>query len=127
MDSGGAGQFRGGMGLCREITPLGHSCVFNGAGERFRNTPWGIFGGGAGAMGRFLHVDAAGKATPLDIKPSGIPVAPGERIVVETPGAGGYGPPAKRAPAALDEDRRSGKFSAAALAARYGPDRPEDA
>lgn len=119
-ESGGAGRYRGGLGLRRVIEPVGHDCVFNGAGERFRNAPWGIFGGGPGAMGRFQHIDTAGKETTLDIKPSGIVVKAGERIVVETPGAGGYGPPAARDPAALEEDRRSGKFGAAWIKERYG-------
>ena len=119
-DSGGAGEYRGGLGLRRVVTPVGHRCVFNGAGERFRNAPWGVFGGGPGGMGRFLFVDKEGGETLLDIKPSGITVAPGESVVVETPGAGGYGPPARRSTAALDEDRRSGKFSESALAERYG-------
>jgi N-methylhydantoinase B len=119
-ESGGAGQYRGGLGLCRVIEPVGHDCVFNGAGERFRNAPWGIFGGGPGAMGRFLHIDAAGRERMLEIKPSGIVLKAGERIVVETPGAGGYGPPEDRAPEALEEDRRSGKFGAAWLRERYG-------
>ena len=118
-ESGGAGQFRGGLGLRRVITPVGHDCLFNGAGERFRNAPWGIFGGGPGAMGRFLHIDGAGHEETLDIKPSGIVVKAGEQIVVETPGAGGYGDPATRDPAAVEEDRRSGKFGAAWLKAKY--------
>ncbi len=119
-ESGGAGRYRGGLGLRRVIAPVGHDCVFNGAGERFRNAPWGVFGGGPGAMGRFLHIDAAGREKALDIKPSGIVVKAGERILVETPGAGGYGPPAERDPAALEEDRRSGKFGAAWIKERYG-------
>ena len=44
-DSGGAGKHRGGMGIRRSIRPVGHTCEFNGVGERFRNQPWGIFGG----------------------------------------------------------------------------------
>jgi N-methylhydantoinase B len=119
-DSGGAGQYRGGLGLRRVITPVGHDCLFNGAGERFRNAPWGVFGGGPGGMGRFQHIDTAGTARTLDIKPSGITVKAGEEIVVETPGAGGYGDPAKRDPDAVEEDRRSGKFSAAWLKDKYG-------
>jgi N-methylhydantoinase B len=118
-DSGGAGRYRGGLGLRRVIAPVGHDCVFNGAGERFRNAPWGIFGGGPGAMGRFVHKTDGGERT-LDIKPSGITVKAGERIVVETPGAGGYGPPAERDPAALEEDMRSGKFSERTLRENYG-------
>lgn len=118
-ESGGAGEYRGGLGLRRVITPVGHDCLFNGAGERFRNAPWGVFGGGAGGMGRFEHVTPEGRTT-LEIKPSGIAVREGEEIVVETPGAGGYGRPAKRAADALEEDRRSGKFGEAWLHRAYG-------
>jgi len=119
-ESGGAGQYRGGLGLRRVITPVGHDCLFNGAGERFRNAPWGVFGGGPGGMGRFVHVFGDGREETLNIKPSGIVVKAGEEVVVETPGAGGYGLPEKRDPAAVEEDRRSGKFRAAWLKAAYG-------
>ncbi len=119
-DSGGAGTYRGGLGLRRVITPVDHECTFNGAGERFRHRPWGLFGGAPGASGRFQLVDARGKARRLDIKPSGITVKPGEKLVVETPGAGGYGPPSRRDAAAIAEDRLSGKFSEAYVRAHYG-------
>ena len=121
-DSGGAGRFRGGLGLRRVITPVDHTTTFNGAGERFRHSPWGVFGGGTGGTGRFLHIDGDGKARRLDIKPSGVAVGADEALVVETPGAGGYGPPAERAAADRDRDRASGKFSDAYLKAHYGDD-----
>jgi len=119
-DSGGAGRQRGGLGLRRAITPVGHDCTFNGAGERFRHQPWGIFGGEAGASGRFVHRDGQGDEHTLDNKPSGIRVRAGERVTVETPGAGGYGPPAERDAQAIEADRRSGKFSEAYLRRWYG-------
>ena len=118
-DSGGAGQFRGGLGIRRVIGPVGHDCIFNGAGERFSNQPWGIFGGEAGASGQFTRVGTDGTAQPLEIKPSGIALSAGEQIVVETPGACGYGPPASRAATAIDDDRLSGKFSPAFLRDHY--------
>jgi N-methylhydantoinase B len=118
-DSGGPGRHRGGMGLRRVIRPVGHDCLFNGAGERFAHRPWGIFGGGAGAPGRFLHVRPDGESLPLATKPAGIIVREGEKIVVESPGAGGYGAAAERSPAALEEDRASGKFSETYLARHY--------
>ena len=119
-DSGGPGTYRGGMGLSRVIRPVGAPCQFNGAGERFTHQPWGLFGGGAGASGRFRHVDAAGGATTLATKPMGVTVNEGESIVIETPGAGGYGAPQKRSAQALAADLASGKFSAAYLKRHYG-------
>ncbi len=53
-DSGGAGKYRGGGGLRRVVSPVGHDCLFNGAGERFSNHPWGLEGGRPGGSGRFL-------------------------------------------------------------------------
>jgi N-methylhydantoinase B len=118
-DSGGAGTHRGGMGLRRVIRPLGHDTVFSGMGERFRHRPWGIFGGGPGATGRFALRGPDGAERPLEDKPNGVVVGPAEALIVETPGAGGYGSPEGRAPAALEEDRRSGKFSPDWLAEHY--------
>jgi N-methylhydantoinase B len=117
-DSGGPGRFRGGMGLRRVIGPVDHTCTFNGAGERFSHRPWGVFGGGEGASGCFRHV-ADGDATKLAIKPSGVTVRSGEKIVIESPGAGGYGPAGERAPEALAVDLESDKFSAQYIARHY--------
>jgi len=120
-DSGGAGRWRGGLGLRRVIRPVDHSCLFNGAGERFRHQPWGVFGGQPGRSGRFEHLDGEGRARLLDVKPAGVTVAPDESIVIETPGSGGYGPPAERPREAVAQDQASGKFSQAWLRRHYGP------
>jgi len=118
-DSGGAGQYRGGLGLCRVITPVAHDCIFNGAGERFRNQPWGVFGGEPGACGSFVHECADGQSVPLDNKPNAVQIAAGERIIVRTPGAGGYGPATQRDEQAIAADERSGKFSAQYIEENY--------
>ena len=118
-DSAGPGASRGGLGLRRVVTPVGHRCLFNGQGERFRHQAWGIFGGCAGRAGQFVFQAADGNETILDIKPSGVSVEPGEKIVIETPGAGGYGPPDDREENLLADDRESGKFSAAYLSEFY--------
>lgn len=121
-DSGGAGTFRGGLGLRRIVRPVGHTCLFTGAGERFRHKPWGVFGGKGGRPGRYLLRTDDGTQLRLDNKPRGVSVTPNQTVEVETPGAGGYGPPARRDRDNLREDLRSGKFSAASLKAHYGFD-----
>ncbi|MBI1778832.1 MAG: hydantoinase B/oxoprolinase family protein [Proteobacteria bacterium] len=121
-DSGGAGCHRGGMGLRRVVRPVGHTAIFSGQGERFVNRPWGVFGGGPGATGRFLLRDGKGTETMLSTKPSSVALTPDAAVVIETPGAGGYGKPAERAPADLAEDYRSGKFSQAYMREKYGFD-----
>ncbi len=120
-DSGGAGAHRGGMGLERVVTPVGHTCVFNGAGERFTNRPWGIFGGKSGGTGEFRHLTPEAD-TRLADKPIGVDIKAGEKVVVRTPGAGGYGDPEERDARDLAADRRSGKFSDAYMREHYPGD-----
>lgn len=120
-DSGGAGRFRGGLGLRRVVRPVGHECEFNGVGERFRHQPWGVFGGEPGGTGRFLVRGDDGVEELLPGKTASHPVRPDQVLVAETPGAGGYGPPGERSPEAVEGDRASGKFSAEYLARHYGP------
>lgn len=124
-DSGGAGTFRGGLGLRRTVRPVGHTCIFNGAGERFRHQPWGVFGGQPGASGRYLLRQDGGPDLRLDDKPMGVPVTPSQSVVIETPGAGGYGPPAQRDAALLRDDVQSGKFTAAYITSCYGMAAPD--
>ena len=119
-DSAGAGKHRGGTGLRRTVRPVGHVCVFNGVGERFRHPPWGLFGGADGACGRFSLRDRDGATQRLADKTDEIRVAPEQAVVVETPGAGGYGPPGERDAAHRAEDRDNGKFTAAYLERFYG-------
>ena len=118
-DSGGAGRRRGGLGLRRVVRPLGHDCTFNGLGERFRHEPWGLAGGKAGGRGRFAILGDNGAERTLGDKSGDIPIRADERVVIETPGAGGLGAPAERAPDEIETDRLSGKFSAEYLARHY--------
>ncbi|MDQ0314955.1 hydantoinase B/oxoprolinase family protein [Amorphus orientalis] len=118
QDSGGAGTYRGGGGLRRVIQPLDHACTFNGAGERFLNAPWGVFGGDAGRPGRFALRKPGGEEQ-LPVKPSSVDIGPDEVVVIETPGSGGYGPADRRDPALVAEDARSGKFSTEFLKHHY--------
>ena len=119
-DSGGAGRHRGGLGLRRVVRPVGHDCIFNGVGERFRHRPWGVFGGEPGASGRFLLRDAGGAEAKLPDKCGEHRLARTEAVVIETPGAGGYGPPDERDPALVAADRDGMKFTEAFIARYYG-------
>ena len=102
-DSGGAGKYRGGLGLRRVVRPVGHTMTFSGQGERFVNRPWGLFGGGSGGTGKFVKL-SGGAEVPLPTKPANLEVKANEAIVVETPGAGGYGKP-QRARQGRDRER----------------------
>ena len=118
-NSGGAGKHRGGLGLERVVEPVGHDCVFNGAGERFHHSPWGLFGGGEGKPGEFLQKNASGKSRRLPNKPIGVKIAASEAVIIRTPGAGGYGLPEERKKEALEEDVISGKYNPKFLSNHY--------
>jgi N-methylhydantoinase B len=118
-DSGGAGKHRGGLGLRRVVRPVGHTMTFSGHGERFVNKPWGLFGGGSGGTGNFVKL-SGGAEVPLPTKPANLEVKANEAIVVETPGAGGYGKPAERDKAAVENDFVSGKFTRGFIKDHYG-------
>ncbi|HRL13981.1 MAG TPA: hydantoinase B/oxoprolinase family protein, partial [Aggregatilineales bacterium] len=54
IDSGGAGKYRGGLGIQRDIRVLHEGVTFSGLADRQRHAPWGIAGGRAGATGRYV-------------------------------------------------------------------------
>ncbi len=89
--SGGAGLHPGGRGIRRIVKPVDHHCTFNGVGERFRNPPWGLNGGENGGTGRFAMVSANGEETPLPGKTGDRVVQPGGAVLMDSPGAGGWG------------------------------------
>ena len=110
-NSGGAGKYRGGLGIRRIIRPIAHKCEFSGVGERFKHSPWGVFGGKPGKPGKFFIKHKNGKITKLLSKSSSIYTTEKDAIIMETPGAGGYGDPKKRSKENLLKDKISGKFS----------------
>src|SRR5207247_10064265 len=122
-DSGGAGTWRGGLGLRRVYRGLGHTVVFSGQGERCVHRPWGLFGGGPGATGKIQIVHDDGRLERLPNKCMSVEVPTGAVVWIETPGAGGYGPPAQRSPELVEEDARRGKFSARFIREKYGSPR----
>ena len=118
-NSGGAGEYRGGLGILREYRPIDHETTFSGQGERFVNRPWGLFGGKSGKPGSFSTVSDQGIETRLSNKPSTLHVGPDHVIRVVTAGAGGFGDPDKRSDKSLQEDEKSGKFSKNFLSKEY--------
>jgi len=89
--SGGAGRFRGGDGLIRELRFLAPMRV-SMLSERRVRAPFGLAGGAPGAKGHLLHegVERGGRAS--------FDVEAGDRVRVETPGGGGFGAPSGEDP-----------------------------
>ena len=116
-DSGGAGEFRGGLGLTKQYTILEDLTVSTGF-ERSRCPPWGVLGGLDGDASRVV-IEAPGKAPEIVLKDER-PVGAGGRVTVETGGGGGFGDPASRSPEAIANDIRSGYISPEAAKKIYG-------
>ncbi len=87
--SGGAGRHRGGDGVVREIRFLEPVTVSILSGHR-SVPPYGIAGGEPGAVGRNVLLRANGEEVLLAAT-SRCELEAGDRIVIETPGGGGYG------------------------------------
>ena len=119
--SGGAGQWRGGLGLDYEIELLRGSARASFVMDHGRGGPLGALGGQDGAVNRVEIHNGDRVIVPEHLsKAQDIVLAPGDRVRVRTPGGGGYGDPAQRDPAAVAEDVALGRYSAEA-AARLWP------
>ncbi len=126
QDSGGPGRHRGGLGIRRDLTPVGHAARVSLLGDRRRTAPYGVHGGAPGAPGEDLLLEADGRIRRIPGKGS-ILLAPGTTLSLRTPGGGGYGPPQERDPAAVRRDVREGRISPRHASAHYGLDPGVDA
>ncbi len=117
-DSGGAGRFRGGLGIRRDFEFPDCDTIFTVLSDGTRFPPWGLRGGGDGRTARFI-LDPDGNAERLPSKVS-ITVPKGGRVSVQTPGGGGFGHPLEREPDAVVRDVRDGKVSHRTASETYG-------
>jgi N-methylhydantoinase B len=115
QDSGGAGQYRGGLGQVMEVSSREDAAFGIFAGfERVKFPARGRNGGGPGRCG------ALSLKSGVALQPKGLQVVPaGERLVVEMPGGGGMGLAAERDPEAVRRDVRLGYLSAMAAERDY--------
>lgn len=90
-ESGGAGRFPGGEGIVREIE-LTEPATVSLIGDRRRHAPWGLAGGGPGAVGEDWLIRRDGERVALPAKTT-FDAEAGDRLLVLTPGGGGWGPP----------------------------------
>ena len=108
--SGGAGRFRGGLGLDYELELRRGSAKASFVMDHGRFGPQGALGGEDGAPNEVEVVQDSVSHTPEHLsKEQDIPLGPGDRVRVRTPGGGGYGPPEDRDPALSAEDARLGR------------------
>jgi N-methylhydantoinase B len=116
IDSGGAGMFRGGLGQVMEIEsaeamPFAIATAF----DRMEHPARGVNGGGPGMVGQVSTTSGRSLSGKGHYS-----IQPGERLIVEMPGGGGYGVALQRDPSHVARDVRDGRLSAEAALAQYG-------
>lgn len=119
-DSGGAGRFRGGLGVVRQWRILTDSVTVQLRADRHKKGPWGLFGGRSGRT-THLSVQPANGGEPWIPPPKGrIELRRNDVLRAEMAGAGGFGEPLERDPAKVVEDVRQEKLTLAHARSEYG-------
>lgn len=119
--SGGAGKHRGGFGLDYEIELRRGEATASFVMDHGRFGPPGALGGGDGAPNRVTLTRNGIPMTPDHLsKAQDIPLKPGDRVRVQTPGGGGYGDPLTRQPEAVAEDVRLSRYSISDAKTMFG-------
>lgn len=120
--SGGAGQWRGGMAIRRDVRVVGHTPVFSGSTSRRLSAPWGLQGGGPGAM---ATITVNGRSDGA-FSPGNWMLQPGDVVSVVTAGSGGYGDPHRRNRELVAADLANGAISPEQAREDYGYIQKED-
>jgi N-methylhydantoinase B len=123
-DTGGAGRWRGGCGLRKDIELLNSTAVLSHLGDRHVHQPYGLFGGKPGALGETV-LNPDGNAEPLHSKGM-YDLKKGDVLSFRLSGAGGYGPPAERDADAIARDIADGYVSQDAASRDYGWEPPAE-
>ena len=117
-DTGGAGRYRGSLGIARQYRLLADEALVNVRSDRHLHSPWGLCGGNGGAAARTLKITNGGE----EEMPSKFIATfkRGDVLRAEMPGSGGFGDPLERDPGAVCEDVRQEKVSIEHALAEYG-------
>lgn len=118
-DSGGAGEYRGGLSLRKSFQLLRGSCSVTFRGERHYSPAFGLFGGLPGAPAKGWIIRKTGEKIDIQSKGDFI-LNEGDIIGFCSSGAGGYGDPFNRKPEAVLRDVLDGRVSLKAAADEYG-------
>ena len=109
-DSGGAGTYRGGLGITREYEVLHGEVSFTHRGERHNHPAQGAQGGQPGATASSRITRSDGRVDEVPSKQV-TTLHAGDRVLVETAGGGGYGTPSDRDRNRSSMDLRNGKVT----------------
>ena len=118
-DSGGAGEFCGGLKVVKEYRILGSDCHLSLWFDMTVTPSWGLFGGKSGDAPKVAIIYDNSEEKQI-LKISRLPLPIGAVVRAETGGGGGYGPPKKRTPDQVREDVIDGYISKQKALQDYG-------
>lgn len=118
-DSGGAGKYRGGLGILREYVNLADA-RFSIRSSKHVIAPKGVAGGRDGRTGDLTINPDTPDPKHLPTRYADYPLRAGNVFRLETPGGGGLGDPMERDPEAVLNDIVQGYVSPERAAADYG-------
>lgn len=118
-DSGGAGHYRGGLGIRREYLNLADA-RFSIRSTKHVVPPSGFAGGAPGRCGDILINPDTSAEKRLPTRYADYPLKAGDVFRLDTPGGGGYGDPLRRDPERVLSDVREGMVSPEAADREYG-------
>jgi N-methylhydantoinase B len=119
-DSDGAGRFRGGLGMRREISVLSRNTTLTVSTDRSELKPWGVFGGQGGGNSACTIEHADGVVERLPYSKMTRSLETGDTVTICTPGAGGWSDPLDRDPQKVLWDVMEGFISRSRAEKAYG-------
>jgi len=122
VGSCGDGEYRGGLGLRRDLRLLSQSGQLSVLTDKCTIPPIGVHGAANGAANNFVVVrdGEVVQPSPVPGKVSGFPLREGDIVRYETAGGGGYGDPLDRDPLMVARDTRLGYITPNIAEIRYG-------
>jgi N-methylhydantoinase B len=108
-DSGGGGKYRGGPGgIVEMVVETEKPALGNTAGDGVRHGACGILGGADGLPHRYMLYSQGRPPRAIKTKEVGITISPGDVLILESGGGGGWGDPKERDPEAIADDIANG-------------------
>ena len=118
-DSGGAGRFRGGLGILTEVRNLAEGTWNMTMPGRHRCPPWGLWGGAEGDVGGY-ELQLAGAPAPEPVEGGRRQAPVGSLARICSGGGGGWGNPLERPAEDVRRDVLEGYVSEARALEEYG-------
>jgi N-methylhydantoinase B len=112
-NSGGAGTHRGGFGVEAHVRLRRGQAVVSTLMDHAKLPPFGVYDGNPGARAEIVFEEQGQQRRPAHLKDDGRRIVAGDKIIVRTPGGGGWGNPLARPAAMVERDFRCGYITTA--------------